>query len=254
MERALKTIALPKPFCGDGHPLAEPLVRQLMVGREPVLVSSMPDQGRARDRQARSADNLCMARTLWRRFLCDRGMSCAERDDRTLTVIKDSLGKPELSSGAKRASVSFSHAASSTWAALAAPDCSIGIDVAEPAEFSGAYPFHRVFAGTERRIVSATSPAAEDVPAAFLWSVKEAVAKAIGCGFHLIEPLDVRVVTSGSSTGDLAPVQTMLSGKALERFPLLAQSTIDVVSWRHGNAWISIAIIAEGAAVSSGME
>lgn len=82
------------------------------------------------------------------------------------------------------APASFSHLPGNTWAAVAAADCRIGIDAAMAVEFPAGYPLHRVFRPAE--LDSGLSPAC-------LWSLKEAVAKAAGCGFDGLNPLDIRL-------------------------------------------------------------
>ena len=68
----------------------------------------------------------------------------------------------------------------------------IGCDCALAEEFQAPYPFRRIF--TEHELTQAGSfCGAVGSGAALLWSLKEAAVKAIGTGFHLIDPLDVRV-------------------------------------------------------------
>ena len=78
--------------------------------------------------------------------------------------------------------ISFSHLHDETWAAATTIPCLIGIDAAREAEFVGPYPFHKVFHSSEL---------ATGLPTACLWSMKEAVVKALGCGFNALNPLDV---------------------------------------------------------------
>jgi len=81
---------------------------------------------------------------------------------------------------------------------------------------------------------------------ALLWSVKEAVVKALGCAFHLVDPLQITVYPSaeGAADGDGAytfPVG--LSGKALARFPIAARKLLRVRSIPQGKMWLSIALL-----------
>ena len=78
--------------------------------------------------------------------------------------------------------ISFSHLEDETWAVATMMPCRIGIDAARAREFAGAYPFHKVFHPSEL---------ATDLPPECLWSMKEAVAKALGCGFDGLNPLDI---------------------------------------------------------------
>lgn len=73
---------------------------------------------------------------------------------------------------------------------------------------------------------------------ALLWSVKEAVVKALGCAFHLVEPRQLTV----SPTGDEDTFTVGLSGKALNRFPLAAQEPLYVRSFVQEKMWLSIAV------------
>jgi hypothetical protein len=82
---------------------------------------------------------------------------------------------------------------------------------------------------------------------ALLWSVKEAVVKALGCAFHLVDPLQIHVcpATGGDdgagSGGHTFPVR--LSGKALARFPIGAGLSLWVRSFPQGKMWLSIAVL-----------
>jgi len=78
---------------------------------------------------------------------------------------------------------SYSHLADQTWAAVTDQSCRIGIDAARDSEFDNSYPLHKVFHDDE---IATGQPAR-------IWSAKEAVAKALGCGFDAINPLDIRV-------------------------------------------------------------
>ena len=78
--------------------------------------------------------------------------------------------------------ISFSHLEDETWAVATTMPCRIGIDAAREAEFAGYYPLHKVFHPTEL---------ATGLSSACLWSMKEAVAKALGCGFDGLNPLDI---------------------------------------------------------------
>jgi phosphopantetheinyl transferase (holo-ACP synthase) len=78
--------------------------------------------------------------------------------------------------------------------------------------------------------------------AALLWSIKEAVVKALGCGFHLVSPRLVHVFPSvGRDKGYMFPVS--LSGKAMMRYPLGARRSIWVRSYPLEQMWLSIALV-----------
>ncbi len=79
---------------------------------------------------------------------------------------------------------SYSHLADQTWAAVTDQSCLIGIDAASDSEFDNAYPLHKVFHDDE---IATGRPAR-------IWSAKEAVSKALGCGFDGMNPLDIRML------------------------------------------------------------
>jgi hypothetical protein len=76
---------------------------------------------------------------------------------------------------------------------------------------------------------------------ALLWSVKEAVVKALGCAFHLVDPRQINVYPAAGGNGGVTfPVG--LSGKALERFPIAAGRSLWVRSLPRRKMWFSIAL------------
>ena len=78
---------------------------------------------------------------------------------------------------------SYSHLADQTWAVVTDQSCRIGVDAASDSEFGSTYPLHKIFHDDE---IATGQPAR-------VWSAKEAVAKALGCGFDGINPLDIQV-------------------------------------------------------------
>ena len=106
----------------------------------------------------------------------------------------------------------FSHLPDKTWAISTTREWSIGIDAACNSEFAQPYPLQKVFHPQE---LSSMEPAQ-------IWSAKEAVAKAMGCGFDGVNPLDIRLNDVGLAT-------------AREQAWLLW-------SWRQNNGlWVTIA-------------
>jgi len=138
--------------------------------------------------------------------------------------------------------ISFSTAGEEVWAALCGEESDIGIDVAGSAEFQEGYPVHRVF--HVRELHQAMELAGGDLAnaAALLWSVKEAVAKALGCAFHLVKPRDIHVDPSEVEEGGPA-FSVRLSGKALEWFPMADRRPITVRSLPQAGTWLSIAAL-----------
>jgi len=159
-----------------------------------------------------------------------------------IQVVSGLLGRPHLLVGEHRGpAISFSEGGGKFWAALCEDGSDIGIDVAGADEFQGEYPFHRVFHPEE--LHHALRSAGGDVKeaSALLWSIKEAVVKAMGCAFHLVDPRQITVHPSVGGDGYTFPVG--LSGKALERFPLVSGRSLRVRSRPHGKLWLSIALL-----------
>jgi 4'-phosphopantetheinyl transferase superfamily len=160
-----------------------------------------------------------------------------------IQVIHDQLGCPQLRLGEKRGpAISFSEGGGKIWAALCGDESDIGIDVAETDEFQGDYPVHRVFRGPE--LHHALRLAGGDLAgaSALLWSIKEAVVKALGCAFHLVDPRQINVYPAvGKDGGYTFPVG--LSGKARVRFPLKPGRSIWVRSLPRAQMWLSIALL-----------
>lgn len=109
-------------------------------------------------------------------------------------LTRDTLGKPSALSTAGESlpfGLSFSRYAGWLWAAVTeATD--VGIDASGAEEFPPPYPDQRVFTANELDVASqfvASPPEAR----ALLWSVKEAAAKALGTGFHKVEPRELTV-------------------------------------------------------------
>jgi phosphopantetheinyl transferase len=158
-------------------------------------------------------------------------------------LVHDTLGRPHLLLGEHRGpAISFSTTGEEVWAALCGDESEIGIDVAGSAEFREGYPVHRVFHAQE--LHQALELAGGDLAkaAALLWSVKEAVAKALGCGFHLVAPRDIHVYPSAAEDGGPA-FSVRLSGKALLRFPMAERRPITVRSLHQAETWLSIAAL-----------
>jgi phosphopantetheinyl transferase (holo-ACP synthase) len=156
-------------------------------------------------------------------------------------VICSGLGKPYLLLGEYQGpAISFSEGGGKVWAALCGDGPEIGIDMAGTYEFKGEYPYHRVFHEQElRHALSLTLGDAEQA-SALLWSVKEAVVKAIGCAFHMVEPRQVHVYPSVNREG-MYTFPVRLSGDAIEQLPTGADRCIWVDSLPQMEGWFSIA-------------
>ena len=128
---------------------------------------------------------------LVRRLLSGLPDQETEGASRPVTLETTALGQPRLRlEGQPGPAVSFSQADGCLWAALA-PVGQVGVDAALPSEFEAGYPMARVFRSAEfdwaRPLCGGDTAGA----AALLWALKEAAVKALGVGFHLLDPLAV---------------------------------------------------------------
>ena len=160
-----------------------------------------------------------------------------------IQIVHDTLGRPHLLLGEHRGpAISFSTAGEEVWAALCGDEADIGIDVAGSAEFQEGYPVHRVFNVQELHQALELADGDLAKAAALLWSIKEAVAKSLGCAFHLVDPRDIHVYPSAVEDGGPA-FSARLSGKALVRFPMADRRPITVRSLPQAKTWLSIAAL-----------
>lgn len=163
-----------------------------------------------------------------------------------IKVVRGLLGRPHLMVGEYRGpSISFSEGGGKVWAALSGDESDIGIDAAGIDEFQGGYPFHRVFHPEELHHALRLAEGDLEKASALLWSIKEAVVKAIGCAFHIVDPRQITVHASaeGAVGGDgwyTFPVG--LSGKVLEWFPVAGRS-LWVRSLPQVKMWLSISLL-----------
>jgi hypothetical protein len=116
----------------------------------------------------------------------------APRPERGAVILETTvLGQPRLTlNGRPGPAVSFSQAAGCLWAALTCTG-QVGVDLALPSEFEEDYPWARAFRPGELDWARFLSGGATAGAAALLWALKEAAAKALGVGFHLLDPLAV---------------------------------------------------------------
>ena len=164
-----------------------------------------------------------------------------------IQVVRGLLGRPHLLLGEYRGpAISFSEGGGKVWAALCGDESDIGIDVAGTDEFQREYPFHRVFHPQELQHALRLAGGDLEKASALLWSIKEAVVKALGCAFHLVDPRQITVYPSveGAAAEDGGHSFTVgLSGKALLRFPIAARGSLCVRSLPQGKLWLSIALL-----------
>lgn len=148
---------------------------------------------------------------------------------KVITLHRNPLGAPGLLlDGKKGPSLSFSHDGQRLWAAMCRKS-NVGIDVAYPEEFAGGYPFARAFRSEEMDWARTLCPNDAARGAALAWSAKEASVKAIGSGFNLFDPLDVRV---GSP-------QRREQGFLFE---VMADRPITVWARTEGRGWLAVAL------------
>ena len=172
---------------------------------------------------------------------------CQASDPGTLPlqVVYGPLGNPTLMIGEFRGpALSFSEGGGRVWAALCGGESDIGIDVAGSDEFPENYPVGRVFNAEELQHAERLTGGDTAAACALLWSVKEAFVKALGCAFHFVDPLQVRVSppdeeAPGPDSGYAFPVG--LSAKSLLRFPPSASRHVSVHARSLSQLWLSIA-------------
>jgi phosphopantetheinyl transferase len=113
----------------------------------------------------------------------------------TVSLEVTALGQPRLFLGGQPGpAVSFSQAAGRIYAAMTHTG-QVGIDAAMPAEFEPGYPMARAFRPAELDWARPLSGGNTSGAAALLWTLKEAAVKALGVGFHFLDPLAVEVLS-----------------------------------------------------------
>jgi phosphopantetheinyl transferase len=162
-------------------------------------------------------------------------------DNMPIQIVHDPLGRPRLLLGeCEGPAISFSEGSGKIWAALCPDTSDIGIDAAGTDEFTEDYPFGRVFGVQELQHALNLTCGDLKKASALLWSVKEATVKALGCAFHLTDPLQLCV---NPSTVEKDCFTVSLSGKAQARFPMIADQRIMVRSLFREKMWLSIALL-----------
>lgn len=160
-----------------------------------------------------------------------------------IQLVHDALGRPHLLSREHRCpSISFSEGGGKVWAALCAGEAEVGIDVARGDEFPGTYPFLRVFHKEELDHALGSVGGDLGKASALLWSIKEAVVKALGCAFHGVDPRHITIYPGvGDDDGYSFPVG--LSEKALRRLLWAADRSLWVRTFPQEKMWLSIAAL-----------
>jgi hypothetical protein len=145
-----------------------------------------------------------------------------------VSLAVTALGQPRLTLGRQPGpAVSFSLGAGRLWAAMTRPG-QVGVDTALPSEFEAGYPLARVFQSGE--LDWARPLGGDDTArgAALLWALKEAAVKALGVGFHFLDPLAVEVINPTPWQGGIR-----VSVKAGRILPAWASP--------QGGGWLAIA-------------
>lgn len=108
-------------------------------------------------------------------------------------LVQTDLGRPILLlDGEPGPYVSFSYDGRGRVFAVICLMSPVGLDAAHPDEFSGSYPFGRAFVDDELDQALALTGSRTDA-AALVWAFKEAAVKAMGSGFHRVDPRHVLV-------------------------------------------------------------
>ena len=218
---------------------------------EPVFYASLPVDSETNKGCGtnRAADQRHLAALLWDHLAAMKNPHWQNRHslDRAvfpLQVVHGPLGRPHLLLGEVQGpAISFSESGSKVWAALCGDASDIGIDVAAADEFRGEYPLHRVFHDQELHHAVRLTGGDVAEASALLWSVKEAVVKALGCAFHLGAPRQVHVSPAAEGGGGGYSFPVCLSGKALAHYPMAAGRSLGVRSFPLGKMWLSIALL-----------
>jgi hypothetical protein len=222
-------------------------------GLGPVFYASLPCRQHTTipcegDGMYGEEDKLRLASTLWDHLeALESPLWKHCQASRSVQVVRGMLGRPHLLLGEdKGPAISFSECGGRVWAALCGDESDIGIDAAGTDEFGGDYPFHRVFHPQELEHALSLEGGDTGKASALLWSVKEAVVKALGGAFHLVDPLQITICPSAEGTAKDNEGHTFhagLSGKALMRFPMTARGSIWVRSLPQRKMWLSIALL-----------
>lgn len=146
-----------------------------------------------------------------------------------LTLETGPLGRPLLKLGGRPGpGLSFSGAGGRLWVAVAAAG-QVGVDAAREADFAPAYPYARAFGPQEWDWAWRHCQGRAESAAALLWAAKEAAVKALGVGFHKLDPLDLEVAP-GAPGGD-----------GLE---LVVQASEPIRTWARvlPDGWLALAV------------
>ena len=212
-----------------------------------IVFAANAREKRMKPSSARTKAKVELARLLFgnwtgKRFPAQDGcLRISAKMGRPPQVATSFWGQPLLFlSGHIDPSISFSHLGKVTWAALCMDQYSVGIDAATSLDFSKGYPYQRVFHPDEFNNFIDRYESREKAAAA-LWSAKEAVVKALGCDYGLLEPLDLRVTYSANSE-DGEPFFISFAERAMKRLPWITQEWVEVRIFQQETLFVSVAL------------
>ena len=215
---------------------------------ERVLVSSCVGRKSGSNRISGDKAKVRLTTRLWDYLnvnLAMPGGTCA-RDrpaNGQVETFTAALGKPILmTEGVPGPSVSFTHLDGKTWAAMSSGEACVGIDAARGSEFGVGYPLHRAFHREELEDSLEWADGSTQEAAALLWSVKEAVVKAMGCGFHVLDPLDLSVGPWEQREPSIMLRVTPLA-RAIEKYPLIGKRPIAASAFRERGERVAVAAV-----------
>ncbi len=218
-------------------------------GMGPVFYASMPCPNTPRGHGVNGEeDKHRLVSCLWDHLVAKQShpwkpCQFSNRSGLQIQVVRGLFGRPHLLLGEYQGpSISFSEGGGKLWAALCGGEFGIGIDVAQADEFQREYPFHRVFHAQELQHALRLANGDLEKASALLWSIKEAVVKALGCAFHLVDPRQI-TVSPPAAEEDRYTFPVNLSGAAMARFLPAAGRSLWVRSLPQGTTWLSIALL-----------
>ena len=205
-----------------------------------TYLASMPARLRPRRGRGQGVPNLQEEKEFLAGLLVEQSLGGRFQD---LALDTTSLGQPHLLvDGSPGPAISFSWCAGRLFAALGTPDTLIGLDAASPEEFTGPYPCERVFNPAEWQAAIPLTGGNREETAALLWSAKEAVVKALGCGFRFFGPRRLRL--EFQSLGEHGPLwRGHLPAPAAGQAPRAIQDIVPTASIRLPQVWLSLACI-----------
>jgi len=174
--------------------------------------------------------------------LWSSGESCNLSFQGAFRITNDPMGRPLLICGPLCGlSISFSHLLRSTWGALSGGGYGLGLDAATPMDFGEGYPYSKVFHQDEFDLFCRQFETREKGAAA-LWAAKEAVVKALGCGFRLISPLDLEVTSRTGSVPDHRFV-ARIANLAIQKIPGISVEAVPLHIVEEEGIYLAVSVL-----------